>query len=109
MRTEIAHQKTMFERTLDVTAATINVATIRKSLREKLEPDRLKLQKSEEARAKLLKTPLFDDVSTEMVGDKEYVRLKKGDRTVAISRERFDGRESDEALVSQVFEEPANA
>ncbi|QDT55491.1 hypothetical protein Pan44_35350 [Caulifigura coniformis] len=108
---EIVHQSEMLERFLDVPTALSNVAKLRDAARAEVEPERLQLQTAQDAlarRAAILGSGVFSEAVPVMVGDKPYIRLTRNGQTIAISRERYEGRVSDEALASQVFTEGGN-
>ena len=60
------------------------------------------------AREALLAVGPWDDLATEVVGNVEYVALTKDGKTVKVSKQRFDARQSDDALAGELFTETAN-
>jgi hypothetical protein len=99
------HQADLLEHRLDVATVKSNFSQLRSALLKNLEPDRLALRTAQDVLARreaALAAHAFDDVTPEVVGAIEYVAVTVGDRTMKVSKARFDSTPA-EQLKAQLF------
>jgi hypothetical protein len=109
---EIRHQRALLAKTLDVATVAANVAELRKSNLAETQPERVRLKAAYDAldrRDAMFGTGVFSEAVPVLVGVTPHIRLTRNGQTVAITRERYENRVSDEALAAEVFPENANA